>query len=158
MTKINLINNCEAEQSVLACCLIGDKSFIFNALSQLKEKDFYRIAHQKIFQAMSDLYYQETDVNAITLAHILQAKGILEECGGRSYLLDLANFTFAYTVFDSHLKLVKQLSIQREITKTCAVIAKTSCSPQIDFERYVSEVQSSLQQLVDNLSSFSAQT
>jgi replicative DNA helicase len=47
--------NIEAEQSVLGCLII-DKEAIIKVADFLEPEDFYKTSHQKIYNAILDLY------------------------------------------------------------------------------------------------------
>ena len=57
----------EAEQSVLGSMII-EKEAIFVVAELLQESDFYRTAHQKIFEAIIALSEKGEPVDLVTLA------------------------------------------------------------------------------------------
>ena len=81
----------------------------------LKPENFHRPAHAIIFNAMMDLYKRNIPVDPISLAENLHGTGKLEAAGGRSYLLELADNTFALTNWKSHAAVVKRTSVLRDL-------------------------------------------
>lgn len=113
--------NIEAEKSVLAACLLNQEA-IEEVATKLVKENFYRIAHQRIFESMMDLYVRHIPIDHISLAENLQATGQLEAVGGKSYLIELADNTFALTNWRSHADIVKRTSVLRDLIRASAEI------------------------------------
>ena len=77
--------NVEAEQSVLGGMLLS-KDAIADVVEVLKSGDFYRPAHQTIFDTVLDLYGRGEPADAITVSADLQRAGDLGRVGGAPYL------------------------------------------------------------------------
>ncbi|GAA6525600.1 replicative DNA helicase [Intrasporangium sp. DVR] len=77
-----------AEQSVLGGMLLS-KDAIADCVEQLKGTDFYRPAHELIYDAILDLYGRGEPADAITVADELTKRGDLARIGGQAYLHQL---------------------------------------------------------------------
>ena len=77
-----------AEQSVLGSMLIN-KDAIADCLEAVKAHDFYRPAHELIFDAVLDLFGRGEPADAITVADELGKRGDLTRVGGQAYLHQL---------------------------------------------------------------------
>jgi replicative DNA helicase len=77
-----------AEQSVLGGMLLS-KDAIADCVEQLKGTDFYRPAHELIYDAVLDLYGRGEPADAITVADELTKRGDLGRVGGQAYLHQL---------------------------------------------------------------------
>ena len=77
-----------AEQSVLGSMLL-DKDAIADCLEAVKGHDFYRPAHELIFDAVLDLFGRGEPADAITVADELSKRGDLTRVGGQAYLHQL---------------------------------------------------------------------
>ena len=77
-----------AEQSVLGGMLLS-KDAIADCVEQLKGTDFYRPAHELIYDAVLDLYGRGEPADAITVADELTKRGDLTRVGGQAYLHQL---------------------------------------------------------------------
>ncbi|HMM96390.1 MAG: replicative DNA helicase [Micrococcales bacterium] len=77
-----------AEQSVLGSMLL-DKDAIADCLEEVKAHDFYRPAHEAIFDAVLDLFGRGEPADAITVADELSKRGDLTRVGGQAYLHQL---------------------------------------------------------------------
>ena len=74
-----------AEQSVLGGMLLS-KDAIADVIENLRDSDFYRPAHQLIFDAVLDLYSRGEPADAVTVSAELTRKGELGRIGGGIYL------------------------------------------------------------------------
>ena len=74
-----------AEQSVLGGMLLS-KDAIADVLERLRPGDFYRPAHQNIYDAILDLYGRGEPADAVTVAAELDRHGMLRRIGGALYL------------------------------------------------------------------------
>ncbi|MFZ1285950.1 MAG: replicative DNA helicase, partial [Candidatus Phosphoribacter sp.] len=77
-----------AEQSVLGSMLLS-KDAIADAVEVLRGVDFYRPAHESIFEAILDLYGRGEPADAITVADELTKRGLLTRVGGGAFLHQL---------------------------------------------------------------------
>ncbi len=108
--------NIEAEKSVLAACLLNPEA-IEEVAPRLTKENFYRVAHQTIYESMLDLYMRHIPIDHISLADNLKAAGQLEAVGGKPYLLELTDNTFALTNWQNHVEIVKRTSILRDLIR-----------------------------------------
>ena len=75
----------EAEESLLSAMLIDNKTIV-DVAEVLSPEDFYKPAHQKIFEAIVHLYNINEPVDLVTLSNRLKSNGKLDKIGGASYL------------------------------------------------------------------------
>ena len=74
-----------AEQAVLGGMLLS-KDAIADVLERLRPGDFYRPAHQSVYDAILDLYGRGEPADAVTVAAELDRRGLLRRIGGAPYL------------------------------------------------------------------------
>jgi replicative DNA helicase len=74
-----------AEQSVLGGMLLS-KDAIADVLEKLRPGDFYRPAHQNVYDSILDLYGRGEPADAVTVAAELDRRGLLRRVGGAPYL------------------------------------------------------------------------
>ena len=74
-----------AEQSVLGGMLLS-KDAIADVLERLRPGDFYRPAHQSVYDAILDLYGRGEPADAVTVSAELDRRGLLKRVGGAPYL------------------------------------------------------------------------
>ena len=74
-----------AEQSVLGGMLLS-KDAIADVVESLRASDFYKPAHETIYEAILSLYGHGSPADAITVADELKKRGELTRVGGAAYL------------------------------------------------------------------------
>ena len=79
----------DAEQSVLGSMLLS-KDAIADVIEVVRAHDFYKPAHETVFDAMVDLYGRGEPVDPVTTAAELQRRGELGRVGGAPYLHTLS--------------------------------------------------------------------
>jgi replicative DNA helicase len=75
----------EAEQSVLGAMMLS-KDAIADVVEVIKPGDFYRPAHQLVYDAVLDLYARGEPADAVTVSAELTRTGQLSRVGGAPYL------------------------------------------------------------------------
>ena len=106
--------NIEAEQSVLGSMLI-DKDAIIKIADIIRTEDFYKPAHQKLYQACLELYEKNEPIDTLSLAANLEEKKLLEEIGGRSYIAQLANAVPTATNVKNYAQIVQKKATLRRL-------------------------------------------
>ncbi len=142
-SKQSLPQNIEAEQTVLAACLLSPGVFEEVVLS-LKPEHFFRPAHRSIFETMREMNARSITIDVISLADHLKAKGQLEAIGGQSYLLELTDNTFALTSWQHHTEIVKRDALRRELLFASARISSLAYDSPVDTKDLVSQAEATL--------------
>ena len=75
----------EAEQSVLGAMMLS-KDAIADVVEVIRPGDFYRPAHQQIYDSVLDLYSRGEPADAVTVSNELTRTGQLSRVGGAPYL------------------------------------------------------------------------
>jgi len=87
-----LPHNQEAEKAVLGVVLL-EPALFDSAAALVSSADFFRLAHQRIWQAMARLHERHTPPELLTVVSHLRDRGELEEpVGGPAYLASLIEF------------------------------------------------------------------
>ncbi len=114
----------EAEISVLGGVLLENEA-LNRVLEVIREGDFYREAHRKIFSAMLDLYERSEPVDLITLTEALRRREALEDVGGIESLNSLVNSVGTAANISYYARIVKEKSILRKlINRATEIITK----------------------------------
>src|SRR5690554_3203280 len=106
--------NIEAEQSVLGAMLL-EKEAIITAAEILKEEDFYRDPHKKLFEVIIDIHEGNEPVDLITVTEELRKKNSLNEIGGATYITSLVNSIPTAANIAYHAAIVKEKSVLRKL-------------------------------------------
>lgn len=76
----------DAEQAILGSIFLQGMVALEDVALIIRASDFYRAAHQHIYQAAMDLYRDGEEIDTITIGSLLKANGRLDGCGGLDYL------------------------------------------------------------------------
>lgn len=142
-SQAQLPNDIEAEQAVLASCMLSEDACNEIAIA-LKPENFFRPSHRVIFEAILEMVHDGMTPDAISLADKLQAKGQLEAAGDKLYLGDLNANTFALTNWRHHVEIVKRTAIQRELIRAAAEINALAYDAPEDINEVVDEAEQAL--------------
>ena len=80
----------EAERAVLGSMLLSKDAIADVVESPLRGVDFYRPAHEQIFDTVVDMFGRGEPVDTITVVAELTRRGIVDKVGGAVYLHDLS--------------------------------------------------------------------
>ena len=132
--RAQLPQNIEAEQSVLAACLLNGE-VTEEAVMRLRPENFFRPAHRIIFEAIISLTNRHIPVDPIALADTLKSTGQLEAVGGRA---------FSLTSWERHVDIVKRQSILRELVFAATQINALAYDAPDDLDQVVEEAEKTL--------------
>ncbi|TXC89418.1 replicative DNA helicase [Metabacillus litoralis] len=138
--------NIEAEQAVLGAIFLQPASLTL-ASELLIPEDFYRAAHQKIYNAMLDLSDKGEPVDLVTVTSELADVNLLEEVGGVSYLSDLANSVPTAANIEYYGKIVEEKSILRRLIRTATTIAQDGYSREDEVEVLLNEAEKTIMEV-----------
>lgn len=141
--RAQLPQDIDAEQSVLAACMLNTE-VVEELVLRLRPDNFFRPAHRIIFESIYDLSVRRIPVDPIALSDTLQSKGQLEAIGGRAYLAELADNTFALTNWQRHAEIVKRTAILRELVYAAADINALAYDAPDDLNQVVEEAEKML--------------
>lgn len=107
-------NNIEAEQSVLGGMLLS-KDAIADVVEVLRSDDFYRPAHQIIYDIVTDLYGRGDPADAVTVFDELQKRGEVARIGGGAYLHTLTAVVPTAANAGYYARIVREQAILRRL-------------------------------------------
>ncbi|MBO0609807.1 replicative DNA helicase [Myceligenerans salitolerans] len=105
-----------AEMSVLGGMLLS-KDAIADVIEQIRGNDFYRPAHEQIYDAIIDLYGRGEPADAITVVAELNRRGELARVGGAPYLHDLMASVPTAANAGYYAKIVRERAILRRLVE-----------------------------------------
>ncbi len=141
--------NIEAEQSVLGGILI-ENGAINKVLELLREDDFYRGAHQKIFSAIINLSERDEPADLITLPNELRKMNELDAAGGASYIASLLDSVPTAANIEYYAKIVKEKAILRKLIQASTDIITQSYQDRDDVEVLLDEAERGIFQISEN--------
>ncbi|GAA0916662.1 replicative DNA helicase [Nonomuraea longicatena] len=107
-------SNIEAEQSVLGGMLLS-KDAIADVVEILRADDFYRPAHQMVYDVITDLYGRGEPADAVTVFDELQKRGEMARVGGAAYLHTLTAVVPTAANAGYYAKIVREQAILRRL-------------------------------------------
>lgn len=142
--------NLEAEQSILGGLML-DREALDQVGDVLLAEDFYKPAHQKIYNAIKDLHSKGQPIDIITVTNVLQGEGSMEMVGGPEYLISLLDKTISSANISSHAKIVKdKATLRRLISINSQLIEKAYNQDFIDVESFVDQAESEIFKIGEN--------
>jgi replicative DNA helicase len=135
--------NIEAEQAVLGAIFL-EPSALTLASEVLMPEDFYRAAHQKIFNVMLKLNDEGKAVDLITVTEELAATKLLEDTGGVSYLSELAASVPTAANIEYYARIVEEKSLLRRLIRTATGIASDGYNREDEVNALLSEAEKSI--------------
>lgn len=112
-----------AEQSVLGGMLLS-KDAIADVAETIRGTDFYRPAHEMIFEAIVDLYARGEPADAVTVAAELTKRGDLGRIGGAPYLHTLISSVPTAANAGYYARIVRERSVLRRLVDAGTRIAQ----------------------------------
>lgn len=106
----------EAEQSVLGAVMLSGEAAAI-AVEKLRAEDFYRPAHQSIFEAVLTLFDGDQAIDAITVSDWLRRNGALERIGGIAFLNDLMDSVPATSNIGYYVDIVDDTAARRRLMR-----------------------------------------
>ena len=83
----------------------------------MRSEDFYKGAHQRIYDAILSLFDRGQSIDLITLAEELRARGTLEQCGGAAYVSRLTSAVPTSANVEYYARIVQASSIRRTLAR-----------------------------------------
>ena len=145
--KIMPQNN-DAEKAVLAAMILSPEA-LNDAVTMVRSDVFYRPSHRKIFEAICEIHNSGNPVDQISLAERLEAKGELESVGGRAYILELANNSFALANWEYHAQIVNRQNLLRKLISAATKISALGYDAPDDTEAVVEEAERLIFEVTD---------
>lgn len=132
--------NIEAEQSVLGSLLI-DPDAILKVSTFLRPEDFYREAHQRIFNAILQLHERRMPADFITVVDELERQGQLEFVGGAAYITSLINMVPTSIHVEHYARIVERAAIMRRLITAAGQIAALAYEERDDVDAVIDEAE-----------------
>lgn len=113
--------NIEAEQAVLGAIFLNTDA-LADAMEYVEANDFYRRAHQILFQAMVDLNNDGEAIDVLTVQNYLTTNNQLDDVGGVAYIAELATSVPTAANAGYYAKIVEEKSMLRRLISTATNI------------------------------------
>ncbi|MCI2170857.1 replicative DNA helicase [Schleiferilactobacillus perolens] len=138
----------DAEQSVLGAVFLSRDALV-EAMAYITPADFYKKAHQYIFQAMVNLSDRDEAIDIVTLQNELNAHQQLADVGGVTYLVELTNVVPTAANVTYYAKIVKEKSTLRHLIDTATHIVQTGYNPEGSVDDVLDEAEKEIMSVSD---------
>jgi replicative DNA helicase len=138
----------DAEQSVLGSMLIS-KDAIADVNEQVRGADFYRPAHETIYDAIIELYGRGEPADPVTVAAELQRRGELQRVGGAPYLHTLSASVPIAANAGYYAAIVREKAILRRLVEAGTRIAQMGYAGEGDVDDTVDRAQAEVYAITD---------
>jgi replicative DNA helicase len=109
-------HNDEAEVATLGAVLI-DTEALSSVIPLVRPEDFYKSAHQRIYEAVLSLFDKGQSIDLITLSDELRTRGTLDLCGGTAYISRLTSAVPTSANVEYYARIVQATSIRRTLAR-----------------------------------------
>jgi replicative DNA helicase len=138
----------DAEQCVLGAMLMS-KDAIADVVEVLRGVDFYRPAHEQVYDAVVDLYGRGEPADAITVAAELGKRGELVRVGGAPYLHTLLSSVPVAANAGYYAEIVREKAILRRLVNASIRIGQMSYAGEGDVDGIVDRAQAEVYAVTD---------
>ena len=104
----------DAEKAILGSIMLRPGA-IHEINDIINPDSFYATKHSQIYKIMLDLSSKAEPIDILSVSHKLEEKGLLDQMGGSSYLIELTNSVPASTNIKYYSDVVNKKSILRKI-------------------------------------------
>jgi len=121
----------ELEEAVLGALMI-EKDALTSVVDILQPSSFYKESHQRIYNAILQLFGKSEPIDMLTVTTQLRSNGELEFIGGASYLVKLTNKVNSAANIEYHARIITQSAIKRDMIKIAGDILKDAYEDTTD--------------------------
>jgi len=138
-----------AEQGVLGGMLLSKES-IADVVEIIRERDFYRPAHELIYDAILDLYGRGEPADPVTVAAELTKRGDIARAGGAPYLHTLINSVPTAANAGYYAKIVRDHAIMRRLVEAGTKIVQLGYSGEGEVDDAVDQASAEIFQVTEH--------
>ena len=118
----------EAEASLLGALLLDRDSIgqVVQIVPRDESARFYRPDHRLLYEVLVDLYDQNKPIDIIVLEDELRRRWLLDEIGGRQYLIDLSESVPSSANSEHYARIVRDKSMLRDLIQCSSEIMQSA--------------------------------
>ncbi len=135
-----LPHNLEAERAVLGAVLL-DAEAIHRAVEFIKDTDFFRDAHRRIFAKMLELAERSQAIDFITIKDELGRAGDLDQVGGPAYIASLVDGLPRGVNVADYARIVKEKSSLRSLIQSANRVLTSAYQAEDDAGAIIDEAE-----------------
>jgi replicative DNA helicase len=143
-------HNLAAEESLLGAMLLSRDAVSTVSELRLNPDDFYKPAHQHIYEAIRVLLASGQPVDSVTIAEELRRAGLLEAIGGGAVLMELAGATPAVSNAARYAKIVQDNALLRKLIGVAGDITELAFSGPDDISKALDQAETKVFEIAEN--------
>lgn len=144
-------HNSEAERSVLGAILLHNDAIHKVLEAGLEARDFYREAHQKIFQTLLDLSERGEPLDLVTLTSSLRDRNWFDSVGGTATLTSLFDDSFAVGNVAYYGRIVRDKALVRRVIELSGEICAEAYEGVEDTEAFLDDAERKMFSVSDTM-------
>jgi replicative DNA helicase len=129
-------HNAEAEQTVLASCMI-DHIAVEKVVNLLSYDDFYYEANKEIYDSIKQIHMQNIPVDAVTVFEELKKRGKIDYIGGFEYLATLTENIITSKNVEAYCNIIREKSTLRKLIGASQEIIEKSYMEDDEVQRII---------------------
>ena len=133
----------ELEEAILGGLMLDDNAYM-KIVDVLKPEMFYRDNHQKVFNAICQLFKNSDPIDMLTVTSTLRKMGELEMVGGMYFLTELTDKVSSSANIEYHARIVMQKFIQRELIRVSTEAIQNAYEDSSDILELMEQTQTAL--------------
>jgi replicative DNA helicase len=141
-------NNQDAEIATLGALLL-DSDALGTVVHYLRPEDFYKTAHQRIYQGILKLFERNEAIDLITLTEELKNENLLEACGGAAYVSRLTSAVPTSANVRYYAQIVQDNSIRRNLARIASSIVSDSFDDSQEVRLIIEEAERQIFEITD---------
>jgi replicative DNA helicase len=138
----------EAEQSVLGAVMLSGEAAAI-AVEKLRAEDFYKPAHQNIFEAVLGLFDGDQAIDAITVSDWLRRNDALERIGGIAALNDLMDSVPATSNIEYYVDIVDETAARRRLMRAGSEVSQMAMRSDEPIEEVLNAAEAEVFKVAD---------
>jgi replicative DNA helicase len=139
----------ELEEAVLGAIMLEKDAY--SIVSEILKPDcFYKMAHQKIFEAIMTLALHQEPIDMHTVTEQLRKNGNIDEVGGAYYITLLTAKVSSAAHLEYHARIIVQKYLARELIRVSSEIQSKAFDDKTDVDDLMQEAEGMLFELSQN--------
>ena len=133
----------ELEKAVLGALMIDNES-LSDAIDSLQAEYFYAPKHQKIFEAIVNLFNNTQPVDILTVSEELKRMEMFKEIGGLAYISELTNNVSSSSNTEFHARIIAEKFIKRSLINISRKISNDAFDDSVDIFDLLNDAEANL--------------
>ena len=133
----------ELEEAVLGAIMIENDAFPIVS-DILRKEHFYKIAHQKIYTAIVNLYMAQSPIDMHTVTEQLRKTGDIDDVGGAYFIAMLTSKVASAAHLEYHAHIIVQKYLARELIRISSDVQTKAFDDTTDVDDLMQEAEARL--------------